>query len=151
MKNHDLTIRHKSLSFGITLCPAQMAARPKSSFLFYEKLSIYVSPMVSGKALFLFFTFDTHTFQIRCFWFNLLWLEYFSHLWFDLTWFCLLTLSFAAPSSVSQTLDGKVYETIQKTQTSKLYKTETTNLYMYMHRTIKACKELKPITIHAPS
>ena len=37
----------KMLSFGNTTCAAQIAARPKSSFPFYEKLSTYVSPMVS--------------------------------------------------------------------------------------------------------
>ena len=36
------------LYFGNTICAAQMSARPKSSNLFYEKLSIYVSPRVSG-------------------------------------------------------------------------------------------------------
>ena len=35
------------LSFGNTLCAAQRSARPKSSFLFYEKLYTYVSPRVS--------------------------------------------------------------------------------------------------------
>ena len=49
MKNHDLTIRHKMLSFGSTLCAAQRLARPRSSFPFYEKLYTYVSPRVSGK------------------------------------------------------------------------------------------------------
>ena len=39
------------LSFGNTLCAAQRLAWPKSSFPFYEKLSTYVSPMVSGLAL----------------------------------------------------------------------------------------------------
>ena len=48
MKNHDLTIRHKMLSFGNTLCAAQQWTRPKSSYLFYEKLYTYVSPRVSG-------------------------------------------------------------------------------------------------------
>ena len=47
MKNHDLTIRHKMLSFGNTLCAAQRSARPKSSYPFYEKLCTYVSPRVS--------------------------------------------------------------------------------------------------------
>ena len=36
------------LSFGNTTSAAQIAARPRSSFPFYEKLSIYVSPRVSG-------------------------------------------------------------------------------------------------------
>ena len=36
------------LSFGNTICAAQMSARPKSSNPFYEKLSIYVSPRVSA-------------------------------------------------------------------------------------------------------
>ena len=36
------------LSFGNTLCAAQISARPKSSFPFYEKLYTYVSPRVSG-------------------------------------------------------------------------------------------------------
>ena len=47
-ENHDLTIRHKMLSFGNTFCAAQMSARPKSSFPFYEKLYTYVSPRVSA-------------------------------------------------------------------------------------------------------
>ena len=38
------------LLFGNTKCAAQIAARPKSSFLFHEKLSTYVSPKVSGFA-----------------------------------------------------------------------------------------------------
>ena len=46
MKNHDLTIRHKMLSFGNTLCAAQRSARPKSSYPFYEKRYTYVSPRV---------------------------------------------------------------------------------------------------------
>ena len=37
------------LCFGNTICAAQMSARPKSSNPFYEKLSIYVSPRVSGE------------------------------------------------------------------------------------------------------
>ena len=48
MKNHDLTIRHKMLSFGNTLCTAQRLARPKSSFPFCGKLYTYVSPRVSA-------------------------------------------------------------------------------------------------------
>ena len=36
------------LKFGNTICAAQIAARPKSSILFHDKLSIYVSPMVSA-------------------------------------------------------------------------------------------------------
>ena len=36
------------MSFGNTLCAAQMSARPKSSPSFYEKLYTYVSPRVSG-------------------------------------------------------------------------------------------------------
>ena len=49
MKNHDLTIRHKMLSFGNALCAAQNNARPKSLFPFYEKLYTYISPMVFAK------------------------------------------------------------------------------------------------------
>ena len=48
MKNHNLTIRHKMLSFSNTICAAQMSARPRSSNLFYEKLYTYVSPKVSA-------------------------------------------------------------------------------------------------------
>ena len=48
MKNHDLTIRHKILSFGNILCAAQRLAWPKSSFPFYENLYTYVSPRVSA-------------------------------------------------------------------------------------------------------
>ena len=51
MKNHDLTIRHKLLSFDNTLCAAQRSARPKSSILFYQKLYTYFSPRVSGFVL----------------------------------------------------------------------------------------------------
>ena len=36
------------LSFGSTICAAQISARPKSSFPLYEKLYTYVSPRVSG-------------------------------------------------------------------------------------------------------
>ena len=36
------------LSFGNTLCAAQISAQPKSSFPFYEKLYTYVSPTVPG-------------------------------------------------------------------------------------------------------
>ena len=43
-----MTIRHKVLSLGNTLCAAQNSARPKSSFPFYEKLYTYVSPRVSA-------------------------------------------------------------------------------------------------------
>ena len=35
------------LSFDNTLCAAQISARPKSSYPFYEKLYTYVSPRVS--------------------------------------------------------------------------------------------------------
>jgi hypothetical protein len=35
------------LSFGNTICAAQISARPKSSFLFYEKLNTYVFLRVS--------------------------------------------------------------------------------------------------------
>ena len=46
---------HKMLKFGNTIWAAQLAARPKSSVLFYEKLSTYVSPMVSDSTkLFLY-------------------------------------------------------------------------------------------------
>ena len=38
---------HKMLKFGNTIWAAQLAARPKSSVPFYEKLSTYVSPRVS--------------------------------------------------------------------------------------------------------
>ena len=38
----------KMLKFGSTIWAAQLAARPKSSVPFYENLSIYVSPRVSG-------------------------------------------------------------------------------------------------------
>ena len=38
---------HKMLKFDNTIWAAQLAARPKSSFPFYEKLSTYVSPRVS--------------------------------------------------------------------------------------------------------
>ena len=37
------------LLYSNTICAAQIAARPKSSVLFYEKLSIYVSVRVSGE------------------------------------------------------------------------------------------------------
>ena len=36
------------LKFGNTIWAAQLAARPKSSVPFYEKLSTYVSPRVSA-------------------------------------------------------------------------------------------------------
>ena len=36
------------LSFGNTICVAQVAAQPKSSFPFYEKLITYISPMVAA-------------------------------------------------------------------------------------------------------
>jgi len=36
------------LSFDNTLCAAQISARPKSSFPFYEKLYTFVSSRVSG-------------------------------------------------------------------------------------------------------
>ena len=39
------------LKFGNSTCTAQIAARPKSSIPFYEKLSTYVSPMVSDYLL----------------------------------------------------------------------------------------------------
>ena len=39
---------HKMLKFGNTIWAAQLATRPKSSVPFYEKLSTYVSPRVSG-------------------------------------------------------------------------------------------------------
>ena len=39
------------LSFGNTICAAQISARPKSSFLFYEKLNPYVSCRVSERVL----------------------------------------------------------------------------------------------------
>ena len=38
----------KMLSFGNTICVAQVAAQPKSSFPFYEKLITYISPMVAA-------------------------------------------------------------------------------------------------------
>ena len=63
MKNHDLTIRHKMLSFGNTLCAAQRSARPKSSFPFYEKLYTYVSPRVSD----LTYSFGINTFTWQTF------------------------------------------------------------------------------------
>ena len=38
---------HKMLKFGNTIWAAQLATRPDSSVLLYEKLSTYVSPKVS--------------------------------------------------------------------------------------------------------
>ena len=57
-----MTSWQKVLSFGNTVCADQISARPKSSFLFYEKLSTYASPMVSadypfGLAVLLYFGF----------------------------------------------------------------------------------------------
>ena len=63
MKNHDLTIRTKVLSFGNTLCAAQNSARPKSSFPFYEKLYTYHD---FSKFLFIFTPLSTFDF-LNCY------------------------------------------------------------------------------------
>ena len=52
---------HKMLKFGNTIWTAQLAGRPKSSVPFYEKLSTYVSPMVSGLEAFILDYWEKNT------------------------------------------------------------------------------------------